>query len=160
MSFDQIKGLEIPANPDGCVIWLWFTNNHFLECAELIRHWGRTQLSSLISHKGILTWEKITSTGVTRLGVGHWLRNSTEHCAICTIGKVASFAHQSALARKTPNLIKAPRREHSRKPEEFYNLVEQLCLAPRLDMFARQTRSGWDSWGDQTNFFDKDVAIG
>jgi N6-adenosine-specific RNA methylase IME4 len=101
-------------------IFLWFTNNHMIEAAKLIEHWGFT-------HKSIITWEKISKNGNTRLGVGHWLRNCTEHCAIATKGKkVKAFSSTSAIARSTPNLIKAERREHSRKPEQFYKLVEDL----------------------------------
>jgi N6-adenosine-specific RNA methylase IME4 len=146
MTLSEIQGLVIPADPNGCVLFLWFTNNHMIEAAKLIEHWGFT-------HKGILTWEKISKNGETRLGVGHWLRNCTEHCAIATIGKVKAFSSTSQIAKCTPNIIKAERREHSRKPEEFYNLVEQLCTGSKLEMFARQKRSGWDCTGDQIDHF-------
>lgn len=154
MSFDEVRDLPIAqlADPAGCVMFLWFTNNHMIEAAKLIEAWGFT-------HKGILTWEKISKSGNTRLGIGHWLRNSTEHCAIATKGKVLSFASHSAIARRTPNLLKAERREHSRKPDEFYRLVEEVCQGSRLEMFARQRRHGWDSWGDQVDMFEMEEAI-
>jgi len=150
MSLAQIKALHIPTLVDnnGCVVWLWFTNTHLIEAAQLLMHWGCT-------HKGILTWEKVDKSGKTRLGTGHYLRNCTEHCAIATIGKVPAFSNTSDLARSTPNILKAERREHSRKPDEFYALVETLCPGKRLDMFARQRRSGWDSWGDETDKFQE-----
>jgi len=154
MSFDEVRDLPIAqlADPAGCVMFLWFTNNHMIEASKLIEAWGFT-------HKGILTWEKISKNGNTRLGIGHWLRNSTEHCAIATKGKVLSFASHSAIARRTPNLLKAERREHSRKPDEFYRLVEEVCQGSRLEMFARQRRHGWDSWGDQVDMFEMEDAI-
>ena len=152
MSFEEISDLPIAqlAAPDGCVMFLWFTNNHMIEAAKLIEAWGFT-------HKGILTWEKISKKGNTRLGVGHWFRNSTEHCAIATKGKVLSFASHSAIARKTTNLIKAERREHSRKPDEFYRLVEEVCTDSKLEMFARQRRQGWDCLGDQVDMFAEEA---
>lgn len=154
MSFEEIRDLPIAqlADPSGCVIFLWFTNNHMIEAAKLIEAWGFT-------HKGILTWEKIAKNGKTRLGTGNWFRNCTEHCAIATKGKVLSFASHSAIARKTPNLLKAERREHSRKPDEFYRLVEEVCTGSKLEMFARQRRQGWDSWGDQVDMFGMEDAI-
>jgi len=52
-------------------------------------------------------------------------------------------------------LILAPRREHSRKPDEFYRRVEAYCEGPYLDVFAREQRSGWSAWGDQTTYFSE-----
>ena len=49
--------------------------------------------------------------------------------------------------------LAAPAREHSRKPDEFYSLVEQLCPGSKLEMFARQNRAGWVTWGAETHFF-------
>lgn len=154
MKFEEIRDLPIAqlADRNGCVMFLWFTNNHMIEASKLIEAWGFT-------HKGILTWEKVSKNGNTRLGVGHWLRNSTEHCAIATKGKVLSFASHSAIARKTPNLIKAQRREHSRKPDEFYRLVEEVCTGSKLEMFARQRRHGWDAWGNEVDKFEMKGAI-
>jgi N6-adenosine-specific RNA methylase IME4 len=154
MSFDEIRDLPIAqiADPKGCVQFLWTTNNHMADACKLLEIWGFTI-------KTILTWEKVTKAGNTRIGNGHWLRSSTEHCLIATRGKVAAFSSHSAIARKTPNLLKAERREHSRKPDEFYRLVEEVCIGSKLEMFARQRRQGWDCWGNDVDKFEMEGAI-
>ena len=154
MKFDEIRDLPIAqiADPKGCVQFLWTTNNHMADACKLLEIWGFTI-------KTILTWEKITQEGKTRIGNGHWFRSATEHCIIATKGKVAAFGSHSAIARRTPNLLKAERREHSRKPDEFYRLVEEVCTGSKLEMFARQRRHGWDAWGNEVDKFEMEEAI-
>jgi len=148
MKIEEILLLPIPdlCSKEGTVLWLWFTNNHFLEAGDCIRHWG-------FELKTILTWEKISKKGTTRIGTGHWLRNCTEHCILATKGNVTSFSYSKKLTNE-PTILKAPRREHSRKPEEFYQLVNHLCDGTKLEMFARQKREGWDVWGNEVDKFD------
>ncbi len=148
MKIEEILALPIPdlCDKQGTVLWLWFTNNHMIEAADCIRHWG-------FELKTILTWEKISKAGTTRIGTGHWLRNCTEHCILATKGSVASFSHSKKLTNE-PTILKAPRREHSRKPEEFYTLVEHLCEGTKLEMFAREQRKGWDAWGNEVDKFN------
>ncbi|HEY9635203.1 MAG TPA: MT-A70 family methyltransferase [Coleofasciculaceae cyanobacterium] len=152
MKIEEILKLPIPelCEEKGTVLWLWFTNNHMIEAGECIQKWGFTL-------KTILTWEKISKKGTTRIGTGHWLRNCTEHCILATHGNVTSFSHSKRLTNE-PTILKAPRREHSRKPDEFYSLVEHLCDGTRLEMFARQQREGWDTWGNEVNKFDRDMG--
>ncbi len=148
MKIEEILKLPVPdlCDKEGTVLWLWFTNNHMLEASRCIQDWGFTL-------KTILTWEKISKNGTTRIGTGHWLRNCTEHCILATRGKVTSFSHSKKLTNE-PTILKTRRREHSRKPEEFYTLVEHLCEGTKLEMFARQQREGWDTWGNEVNKFD------
>jgi N6-adenosine-specific RNA methylase IME4 len=149
MKLEEIKKLPIPALCDrsGCILWLWFTNNHLIEAGQCIKYWGFEQ-------KTILTWEKITKDGGTRIGTGHWLRNATEHCILATRGKFKAFSNTRTLSNQA-TILKAPRREHSRKPDEFYTLVEKLCPdMSKLEMFARSSRQGWDSWGNEVGLFD------
>ena len=147
MNIEDILKLPIPnlSDQNGTVLWLWFTNNHILEATKCIEHWNFTI-------KTVLTWEKIAKNGNTRIGTGHWLRNCTEHCMLATFGKVKSFSHLKKLTNE-PTILHAQRREHSRKPEEFYHLVDKLCDGKKLEMFARQKRSGWDSWGNEIDKF-------
>lgn len=146
MSIDEILNLPVPelCDPEA-VLWLWFTNNHLVEAAQCLQAWDFTL-------KTVLTWEKIAKNGKTRMGTGHWLRNSTGHCILATKGKVKSFSHLKKLTNQT-TILHAPRREHSRKPEEFYALVEHFCPGSKLELFARQQREGWDSWGDEVGKF-------
>jgi N6-adenosine-specific RNA methylase IME4 len=132
---------EICALPVGklaqkdCVLWLWTTNAFMREAYQCLDAWG-------FQAKTILTWDK------ERLGLGDWLRNVTEHCILAVKGKpVVSLTNQTTI-------IRAPRREHSRKPDEFYALVNALCPGSKLEMFARTNREGWSAWGAETEKFD------
>ena len=98
--------------------------------------------------KTILTWVK------NRVGVGNWLRGQTEPCLLAVRGNpVVTLTNQSTV-------LQAPVREHSRKPEEFYALVEGLCPATsRLELFAREQRDGWACAGAEVDKFSP-VALG
>lgn len=118
-----------------CVLWFWTTNAHMPVAHEIVAAWGFT-------HKTILTWKK------TRLGTGDWLRGITEHCIMAVRGNpTVDLTNQTTF-------FEAPVREHSRKPEEFYALVEGLCPGSKLELFARESRSGWSTWGGEKDQFD------
>jgi N6-adenosine-specific RNA methylase IME4 len=78
----------------------------------------------------------------------HWLRTQTEHAILAVRGS------PKLAIRGQSNALMAPVREHSRKPEEFYELVESLCPGPRVELFARESRKGWVSWGGERRKFD------
>ena len=121
-----------------CVLWLWTTNAFMREAYQCLDAWGFTA-------KTILTWDK------QKLGLGDWLRNITEHCLLAVRG------HPIVTLTNQTTLISEARREHSRKPEKFYSLVESLCPVPkggRLEMFAREPRAGWVAWGAETEKFN------
>jgi N6-adenosine-specific RNA methylase IME4 len=121
MSVNQISSIDVAslAHQDS-ILWLWTTNAHMREAFAVLDAWG-------FAHKTILTWAK------DKMGLGDWLRGQTEQCLMAVRGKpVVQLTNQTTLLR-------APVREHSRKPDEFYALVEQLCPAPRYAyLFARQ----------------------
>ncbi|MGA2513319.1 MAG: MT-A70 family methyltransferase, partial [Candidatus Limnocylindrales bacterium] len=85
--------------------------------------------------KTILTWAK------DRMGTGDWLRGQTEHCLMCVRG------HPTVTLTNQTTLLHGPMREHSRKPDEFFTLVESLCPGSKLELFAREARPGWAAWG-------------
>jgi N6-adenosine-specific RNA methylase IME4 len=89
----------------------------------------------------LLTWAK------DRAGTGPWLRGQTEHCLLFTRGKPVflSGGHSTLLSAKV--------REHSRKPDEFYALVEATCPGSKLELFARERRAGWQVWGAEPDRF-------
>jgi N6-adenosine-specific RNA methylase IME4 len=150
MKTEEILSLPVAdlCDKSGCVLWLWFTNNHMIEAARCLEQWG-------FDLKTILTWEKVTKDGTkTHLGTGHWLRNCTEHCALAVRGNVKAFSGQTLTNEST--ILHSPRREHSRKPEQFFELVEKLCPdMTKLEMFARSSRVGWDCWGWEADMFDR-----
>jgi N6-adenosine-specific RNA methylase IME4 len=81
-------------------------------------------------------------------GLGFWTRANPEPCLLATRGKPK---RRSADVRK---LVISPRREHSRKPDEIYDRIAALCDGPYLEMFARSSRPGWDSWGMEAGLFN------
>lgn len=116
------------------VLWLWTTNQHMDDAFDVARSWEYTP-------KAILTWVK------NKIGLGHYLRNQTEHCLLCTRGSpTITLTNQSTV-------LTAPVREHSRKPDEFYTLVEELCPGSKLELFARTPREGWVRWGAESEKF-------
>ena len=76
-------------------------------------------------------------------GLGYWTRSNPEMCLLATKGK------PSRLSKSVRQLIHSPRREHSRKPDEIYDRIEQLLPGPYVELFARRERKGWDSWGNE-----------
>src|ERR1019366_5097214 len=123
LTLDQIKALPVgeKAHPDGCILWLWTTNAFIWEVRACLDAWG-------FECKTILTWVK------DRMGTGDWLRGRTEHCLMAIRGKpIVTLTNQTTV-------ISGPLREHSRKPDEFYALVESLCPGNKGEWFARQER--------------------
>jgi len=134
MSIAQICAQNVAsiAAPDS-ILWLWTTNWYKLNGArDVLDAWGFEPIT-------ILTWVK------HRAGLGNWLLGQTEHCVLARRGKPLA-----TLTTET-TLLTAPRREHSKKPLEFYNLVERLCPAPRYaDLFSRYRHNDkWDCHGDE-----------
>jgi N6-adenosine-specific RNA methylase IME4 len=135
MPLERIAALPVPEllNADG-IVWLWGTNGFLFEAERIAReHWQ-------LELRGLLTWAK------DRVGTGPWLRGQTEHCLLLSRGKPLFLGGPSTL-------LVAPAREHSRKPEKFYRLVEESCPGAKLELFARETRPGWQAWGTETTHF-------
>lgn len=136
MTIDEICALDVRslAHPDGCVLWLWTTNAHMRDAYKVLDAWG-------FSERTILTWVK------DRMGLGDWLRGQTEHCILAVRGApVVTLTNQSTA-------LPGPVREHSRKPDSFYELVEALCAGNKLEMFCRTPRTGWSAWGAEIEKF-------
>jgi N6-adenosine-specific RNA methylase IME4 len=140
MNLDQIKALPVArVLAEHALVWVWTTNAMLRDAFEVLDAWGLTA-------KTILTWHK------NRPAFGEFLLNTTEHCILAVKGRPVVVRP----ARAT-TILRAPQRDHSQKPDEFYTLVETLCpSARRLDMFARQTRPGWSSWGCEVDRYDTD----
>ena len=135
MTLEEIWALPVPdIAADDAVLWLWTTNAHLWDARHVFEAWGFT-------YKTILTWVK------DKMGVGDWLRGQTEHCVLAIRGRpVVHLTNQTTALR-------APARQHSRKPDEFYSLVESLCPGAKIDLFAREARPGWAVWGGEADRF-------
>lgn len=77
------------------------------------------------------------------LGLGYWFRGQVEVCLFGTRGHIKAFRCQR------PDFIQSKARKHSQKPDELYGLIESLNLDPKIELFARNKRQGWDTFGDQ-----------
>ena len=136
MAIDEIKALPVKSfAAEDATLWLWTTNAHLRVAFEVVDAWG-------FEYKALLTWVK------DRMGTGEWLRGKPEHCLLAARGEPV-FIHGNHTT-----VLEAARREHSRKPEKFYSLVEAVCPGSRVELFARQERDGWQAYGNQPLKFD------
>ena len=137
MSLDAIKALPVAdwAAP-GCVLFLWATDPLLPAALDVIGAWG------FVYKTVAFTWAKTTKDGTGwPIGCGYWTRANPEMCLLATRG------HPERLSRSVRQLLIAPRRQHSQKPDEAYERIEALCPGPYLEMFARGRAERWDSWG-------------
>jgi len=133
------------ASQDAYLI-LWTTNNHMPLSFRCLEQWG-------FKHKAVFTWVKTTKKHTSEnpsphIGVGHYGRNCTEHFLIGVKGNAGSFTSHG-LTNITLGIF-APRGEHSKKPDEFWLIANRLAEKlgrPKIELFARERREGWDAWG-------------
>ena len=105
-------------------------------------------------YKSNLIWYKIRKDGgPDRRGVGFYFRNVTE---ILLFGVRGKDVRTLAAGRSQENILVTQKREHSRKPDEQYGLIEACSWGPRLEMFARGPREGWNVWGNQAQQYEPD----
>ena len=145
MSIEALKALPVSEwAADDCALLLWATSPLLPRALEVMAAWGFTYKSVAF------TWAKENkrSPGFF-VGLGFWTRANCEYCLLGTRGS------PKRRARDVRQLIVAPRREHSRKPDEAYDGIERLLGGPYLEMFARHAREGWDAWGLQAGLFDE-----
>jgi N6-adenosine-specific RNA methylase IME4 len=131
LEVSQIKAMRVPAAPDAH-LYLWVTNTHLPFGFEVMAEWG-------FVFKTVITWCK------PQIGLGSWFRNATEHVLFGVRGQLRT------LRNDVPTWFVADRQRHSQKPERFYELVEASSPGPRLELFARARRPGWDAWGNEVD---------
>ncbi|WP_269086160.1 MT-A70 family methyltransferase [Mycobacteroides abscessus] len=126
---------------DNAHLYLWVPSALLPEGLKVMSCWGFRYTTSL-------TWLKTRLDGEPDgSGVGFYFRNATELLLFGVRGTLRTLPS----ARSMTNVVTARRREHSRKPVEAYHLIEQSSPGPRLELFARQMRPGWVSWGDESS---------
>jgi N6-adenosine-specific RNA methylase IME4 len=143
MSFAEIEALPILAVAAPVAhLYLWCPNALLPQGIAVIQAWG-------FNYKGNLVWHKIRKDGGSDgRGVGFYFRNVTE---LLLFGVRGKHARTLAPGRTQVNYISSRKREHSRKPDEQYPIIESCSPGPYLEMFARGERSGWSSWGNQAD---------
>lgn len=142
MSLDTIMALPVAdIAADKSHLYLWVPNALLPEGLQVLAAWGFTYKSNIV-------WHKIRKDGgPDGRGVGFYFRNTTE---IVLFGVRGRDVRTLSPGRRQVNILKTMKREHSRKPDEFYPIVEACSWGPRLEMFARGSRKGWTTWGDQS----------
>jgi len=148
MSIQELCALPIKEISDvDCVLFLWATYPMLKEALQLIESWG-------FQYKSIaFQWVKKNKSGIGNFyGLGRWTRGNTEPCLLATKGKPK---RQSCSVFQ---IIESPIRKHSQKPLQQYSLIQKLMgNQNKIELFARETMSGWDSWGDQTSKHSQQV---
>ena len=143
MKLDDIKQLPVAVAEvadEKAHLYLWVPNALLPEGLEVMKAWG-------FEYKTNIIWEKTRKDGMPDgRGVGFYFRNVTE---ILLFGIKGDKNRTLEAGRSQVNLIRAMKREHSRKPDEFIPLIESCSSAPFLELFARGNRPGWDMWGNQ-----------
>ena len=140
MGLDEIKELPVAQiATQKSHLYLWVPNALILEGLEVMKRWGFTYKTNIV-------WYKIRKDGgPDGRGVGFYYRNVTE---MILFGVRGSLRTREAGRRQT-NIIVSRKREHSRKPDEQYDIIERCSPGPFLELFARHPRSGWTPWGNE-----------
>ena len=134
MKLDAICALPVAdlATKDA-ILFMWTTAPHLRESFAVLDAWG-------FEYKTGAVWNK------HHIGLGHFVRGQHEHLLIATRGDIPC----PLPANRPSSVIQAPRRDHSRKPDEAYELIERMYPdLPKIELFARQARGGWAAWGNQ-----------
>lgn len=132
-----------PVDPEGCHLWLWVTNNYLASGLWLMAQLGFRYISNVAWVKAAKAVEDYNGVfALANPGLGQYLRGLHELLLFGVLGRLP------AVEQGTTVLV-APRREHSQKPEESYDLIQRVSPGPRLELFARTPRHGWDVWGNE-----------
>lgn len=141
MDLGEIKALPVDeVTADDAHLYLWVPNALLVEGIEVLQAWGFRYVSNVI-------WAKRRKDGgPDGRGVGFYFRNVTEPILFGVKGSMRTLPP----ARSTVNMIETRKREHSRKPDEQYDLIESCSPGPYLELFARYPREGWSVWGNES----------
>lgn len=145
LKLEEIKELPVQeVCADTCHLYLRVPNALLTEGLEVMKAWGFTYKTNII-------WHKIRKDGgPDGRGVGFYFRNTTEMILFGIRGKIRTLAP----GRSQVNIIKSQKREHSRKPDELYDIIEACSPGPFLELFARGTRPGWQQWGNEVENYE------
>ena len=133
MSTDEIKKIKLPLMDDAVVL-LWTTHKFLPDAFDILKEWG-------LDYKATLVWNK------EKIGMGAWFRMQCEFCLVGVKGK--PYWENT----KYRDIIEEPRRQHSRKPDVFFDVIDKITLGRKLDYFSREKRNGWEVFGNDLNKF-------
>lgn len=145
MTLDDICALPVASVcADTAHLYLWVPNALLPEGLRVLSDWG-------FQYKANLVWHKVRKDGgPDGRGVGFYFRNTTE---IILFGVRGKNARTLAPGRSQVNIIRSMKREHSRKPDEQYAIIEACSPGPYLELFGRGSREGWTTWGNQAEAY-------
>jgi N6-adenosine-specific RNA methylase IME4 len=146
MTTDEIAALPIADHSaDVSHLYLWVPNALLPDGLRVMAAWG-------FNYKSNIVWYKTRKDGgPDGRGVGFYFRNVTE---LLLFGVKGKNARTREAGRRQVNIIPARKREHSRKPDEAYDIIEACSPGPYLELFARGTRKGWTAWGNQADDYE------
>lgn len=146
--YDLMTTADVAALPveslaaDNCILLLWTSAPMLFDGWEVAKGWGFPKYVSRTA------WRKTYLSGKQAMGPGYWVRTMHEDVLIFTRGK-------PKIDKAFPSLFDGVRREHSRKPEEFYDLLRERTQGrKRADLFSRELRPGFDGWGNEHGKFN------
>jgi len=145
MQLDDIKRMPVAAHAKKpCHLYMWCPNALLPEGLEVMKSWG-------FKYKTNLIWYKVRKDGgPDGRGVGFYFRNVTEMILFGVRGSMRTLAP----GRRQVNLLSTRKREHSRKPQETYELIQSCSPGPYLEIFAREVVEGWTSWGNEVESYE------
>lgn len=166
MSLDEMKAMRddiIFATAPDCICVMWTMWCFMDQAIELMEYWGFEYVTGG-------AWNKLTKNGKQTFGTGYIMRGSSEPFIIGKFGNPKlkkdrkKNTRDSFFTGEIPEnlhdldniMINALRREHSRKPDEMYEVIEKIFHGAYLELFARTNREGWTSWGDEVGKFKED----
>jgi N6-adenosine-specific RNA methylase IME4 len=133
MSIEQIKNIQLPLM-ENAVVLLWATHKFLPDAFEILKEWN-------LDYKATLVWNK------EKIGMGAWFRMQCEFCLLGIKGK--PYWENTSYR----DIITESRREHSRKPDCFFEMIEKITMGNRLEYFSREKREGWKVFGNDINKF-------
>lgn len=149
--YDTMSLEDIAAMPVGhlaqadCLVLMWATGAILPDAIDILRQWGATYKSEMV-------WIKRTKKKKIRMGTGYRCRSMHEPVLVATFG--------SPVHKPFPSVFDGLARRHSEKPEEFYSMCERhMPNAARVELFARRSRPGWMTFGDQATLFDTNEPV-
>ena len=147
------------AHPDGCFVFVWVTSPKAHQVHKIVEGWSRRGLKVRYSSRAFV-WVKLLASAAKRgatlfflkdefhTGHGYTTRKNAEDCLLFKIGS------PKRIRKDIRELLFSPLREHSRKPDEAYERVQQFCDGPYAEVFARESRVGWETFGNEAQKFD------
>ncbi|AWW73494.1 S-adenosylmethionine-binding protein [Erythrobacter sp. KY5] len=143
MKLDEICELPVAdIAADRAHLYLWVPNALLPDGMRVMEEWGFRYVSNIV-------WEKVRKDGgPDGRGVGFYFRNVTE---ILLFGVRGKNVRTLDMGRRQVNIIRSQKREHSRKPDEQYPIIEGCSWGPRIELFSRGVRKGWTVWGNQAD---------